>query len=640
MLTMKEKEINAKIEHLQELLTIEKKADLEQYVAAMDGTSYVEQRRRGVCWYPVSVSETKYDAGERLLVCVNRPKEHDDQHSFQSGKLIRFFSGSDPDYAVSGVVNYVRDNEMMFTLNCDDVPDWINIGKLGVQLLFDENSYKEMEYALNKLLTTEEDNHKRLKDVLLGDRAALFDEKYNVCLPNLNESQNRALCKVLNAQDVAIVHGPPGTGKTTTLVQAVLHVLKDEPQVLVTAPSNAAVDLLVEKLRNEGVRVVRIGHPAKVTEEILGTTLDAQIVNHDYYKDLKSVRRKADELHRMAHQYKRNFGQAEREQRRELFAEARRLQDEASQLTFYITNDILSKAEVIASTLVGSANQILRGRKYRTVFIDEAAQSLEPTCWIPMLRAERVVFAGDHCQLPPTIKSYEAAKGGLSNTLFEKAIARQLGDVMLEEQYRMNSAIMEFSSRMFYDSRLKANNLVNDWRLFADDLPIEFIDTAGTGFFEQMDEESKSIFNKDEADLLMKHFVSYTEILEANGKLSDVSGFGVIAPYRAQITLLQERFADLIVDSRFANRLAVNTIDSFQGQERDVIYISLTRSNEAGEIGFLSDIRRMNVAITRARKKLVIVGDSATIGSNSFYDKFITYVTELGAYRSAFEFIS
>ncbi|HEX3008040.1 MAG TPA: AAA domain-containing protein, partial [Bacteroidales bacterium] len=303
-------------------------------------------------------------------------------------------------------------------------------------------------------------------------------------------------------------------------------------------------------------------------------------------------------------------------------------------------NDIISKAKVIACTLVGANSYVLKGKRYRTVFIDEAAQALEPACWIPIIKAERVVFAGDHCQLPPTIKSFEASRSGLANTLFEKAIKRNKADVMLMEQYRMNNEIMTFPSRHFYNNQLKANKAVAEGKIFSEDLPVEFIDTAGSGFFEQTDEETRSIYNQEEANLLIQHFTQYTSQLEALNITQQVRDVGIISPYKAQVSLLQDSLnGATIFPDHITENLNINTVDSFQGQERDIIYISLVRSNEKGEIGFLSDTRRMNVAMTRARKKLVIIGDSAAIGQHPFYDKLLDYINEIGAYRSAFEFM-
>ncbi|MFN8258500.1 MAG: AAA domain-containing protein [Bacteroidales bacterium] len=641
---MDNKTIREELKNLLQLLKKEKHEDLAQYKSKMTGTSLLERRTQGVCWYPVTLEKTRFDTGERLLVKVSRPQEHKESHLFQSGKLVSLFSNAgsneEDNENVNGVVNEVSEHTMLITINGDDFPDWINDGKLGVQLLFDENSYREMERTLHQLIETDNQRLSELLNILLGNSKARFTEEPPVEIPNLNKNQNRALNMILNAMDVAIIHGPPGTGKTTTLVEAIIQTLKTEQQVLVCAPSNAAVDLLVEKLSQQGIDVLRVGHPARVTEEILNTTLDARIAHHSSYKDLKVVRRKAEEYRAMGRKFKRNFGPAEREQRKLLLAEAKKLKDEGDHLEFYISSDILAKCRVIAGTLVGANNPVLKGIKFKTVFIDEAAQALEPACWIPVLKSDRVIFAGDHHQLPPTIKCYEAAKAGLEITLFEKAINRNDADVMLTEQYRMNKAIMEFSSRIFYKNSLEANEAVANWKIFPEDLPVEFIDTAGCGFYEQMDKETLSSFNPEEGLLLFKHLANYLTNLEVMGKLDEIKDIGIISPYKAQVSRLTEsyHFDGFFTEAMMA-KLAINTVDSFQGQERDIIYISLVRSNDEGEIGFLSDIRRMNVAMTRARKKLVVIGDSSTIGRHPFYDKFLDYINEQNAYRSAFELI-
>jgi ATP-dependent RNA/DNA helicase IGHMBP2 len=637
-------DIQEELKHLLHLLKQEREEDLLIYKRKMTSTSLAERRKQGVCWYPVELERTKFDMGERLLVKVSRPPEHRDAHMFQSGKLVSLFSNAGSNHenreVVHGVVNQVSDHDMMMSLNNDEIPEWINDGYLGVQLLFDENAYREMENAVKTLIKTKDDRINVLKGVLLGGIDAAFENNFPVELPALNKSQNDALSLIRNAKDLAIVHGPPGTGKTTTLVQAVLYLLKEENQILVCAPSNAAVDLLVEKLDNEGVDVVRIGHPARVTERILGNTLDARMARHNDFKNLKTLRKKSDEYRTLALKYKRNFGHEERAQRNLLMAESRKLKEEAEHLEFYIVNSILSTAQVIASTLVGANHYHLKGMRFHSVFIDEASQALEPANWIPILKSHRVIFAGDHYQLPPTIKSRDAAKDGLEVTLFEKAIQRNRADVMLREQYRMHQKIMDFSNHYFYKNQLLANGEVRSWTVFDVDQPVEFVDTAGAGFFEQIEPETKSSFNKEEVNLLYGHLDNFLKFVELNGGMDLISNIGIISPYKAQVSLLQDQFDEKYIDSpEFKNKVTIKTIDSFQGQERDIIYISLVRSNEKGEIGFLSDIRRMNVAMTRARKKLVIIGDSATIGTHPFYGKFLDYINEIGAYHSAFELI-
>lgn len=641
---MNQKEVTEELAKLLILLSKEKEEDLKQYTQRIQKTSFIERRKSGVCWYPVRIDKSSYSSSELLMVRVSRNPEHNASHLFQSGKLVSLFSNAhdntESSETIHGVVNTVRDHEMVITLNADDHPDWIYDGKLGVQLLFDENAYREMERGLKKLITNEEERIEELKQILLGDKPARFREIPGIKLPELNSSQNEALSRVLSANDLAIVHGPPGTGKTTTLIQAIVYTLKTENQLLVCAPSNAAVDLLVEKLAEENVGVIRIGHPARVNDEVLSKTLDANITKHKQYKELKLLRKSAEEYQKLGRKYKRNFGSAEREQRRFLFAEAKKFRAEANQLSGYIKDDILDKTSVIATTLVGVSNPALRKKHFTTVFIDEAAQGMEPAAWLPILKSERVIFAGDHCQLPPTIKSYEAAKEGLEITLFEKAISRNSADVMLTEQYRMHQQIMNFPSQHFYKNSLIANEEVRDWTLFPDDPPIEFIDTAGCGFFEETNPESKSAMNREEINLLFKHLATYLEGIKTINRLDEIQGIGIISPYKAQVTLMQESFiTSILLDEITSQKIAINTIDSFQGQERDIIYISMVRSNEKGEIGFLKDTRRMNVAMTRARKKLVIIGDSATIGNYPFYSEFLDYIDKIGAYRSAFELI-
>ncbi|MBU2912890.1 MULTISPECIES: AAA domain-containing protein [Reichenbachiella] len=624
-----------------QLLHQEKEEDLRQYRLKMSSTSLKERRKAGVCWYPVDLNKTRFDAGERLIVKVSRQPEHTDAHLFQSGKLISMFSNSTGDSqheeAVSGVVNSVTKTDMHITLNVDDVPQWVHHGQLGIQLLFDENAYREMEKALFKVIKSKGDRIEELKNVILGTTAARFDNQEVIRDIGLNDSQNEALRLVHNAQDVAIIHGPPGTGKTTTLVHTIAETLKSEKQVMVCAPSNAAVDLLTDRLGQQNIEVLRIGHPARVHEDILNKTLDAKIANHDDFKSLKDMRKQAEEYFKLASKYKRNFGHAEKAQRRAIKAEALKLKDAANNLEYYIINDIVAKTQVIACTLVGSTNSYIKGMSFGTVFIDEAAQAMEAATWIPILKAQRVIFAGDHCQLPPTIKSYEAAKKGLEVTLFEKAIDRNEADVMLSIQYRMHEQIMNFSSRTFYKNNLTADAMVKDWKVFGEDSVVEFIDTAGCAFYEAVDKETRSSFNEEEADIVMKHLIEYLGSLDSMERQEDLESVGIISPYKAQTALLSEKLLASGLAPDTAKKVQVNTVDSFQGQERDVIYISLVRSNDKGEIGFLKDTRRMNVALTRARKKLVVIGDSATIGQHSFYEKFLDYIHEIDAYRSAFE---
>jgi superfamily I DNA and/or RNA helicase len=623
-----------------DLIRMERQADLEQYRQRVLQTPLHRKTREGICWYPVRVKRNYIGTGERLILEVERVNELDQPHVFQSGKMVSVFSNSEQkperDH-MGGVINYVRDNVMVITLNVDDLPEWIDYGKIGVDVMFDEMTYREMEIAMKALMKAEDNRASELREILLGHKKATFGTAVEFEPGELNESQIKAMRTVLSAKDVGIIHGPPGTGKTTTLVKAIVYALKKESQVLVSAPSNTAVDLLTEKLSEEGLQVVRIGHPARVTEQTLSKTMDARIAIHPNYKELKSMRKRMEQLRLMASKYKRNFGYEEKEQRRLLRQEANMLKTDADVLEFYIINDILQKSHAITCTLVGASHYILRGKKYKTVFIDEAAQALEPACWIPVLRAERVILAGDHCQLPPTIKSFEAAKSGLSQTLFEKCIARQAATAtMLQTQYRMNESIMQFSSQYFYDHSLKAHESVMSHTL-PHEPPVTFVDTAGCGFHEKQDPETLSRYNEEEAKLVLKIAEQLLEAIDVRSWQEEGYTMGIIAPYSAQVERLHQLAETSVSLHEIASLITINTVDSFQGQERDVIIISFVRSNEKNEIGFLSDIRRTNVAMTRARKKLIMVGDTATLGAHPFYKQLIDFVQERDFYKSAWE---
>ena len=578
------------------------------------------------------------------MIEIERTAELDQPHAFQSGKSVSVFSngaGKPERDHVNGVINYVRDNAMVITLNVEELPDWIDSGLLGIDVMFDEMTYREMEFALKEVIEAENNRLSELREMLLGTAQAskqTLKIKSDV-VAGLNESQQQAMEMVFEAADVAFIHGPPGTGKTTTLVQAIKIAVSQERQVLVCAPSNAAVDLLVEKISEQGLRVLRIGHPARVTEQSLSKTLDALIAAHANYQELKALRKKMEQLKSTALKYKRQYGYHEKQERRLLLQESKALKADADALEFYIIADLLQRTEAICTTLVGSSHPVLRGRKFKTSFIDEAAQALEAATWIPILRSSRVVFAGDHQQLPPTIKSVEAARLGLSKTLFEKGIERQpQQSAMLKVQYRMHQDIMNFSSAYFYKNELIAHESVRAELLRPNQSPVEFIDTAGAGYVENQDPETLSRFNEEEAHLLMRRVEVLVEEIGLDEWISLEISMGIITPYRAQVELLTKIAESSTILEPLKKRITINTVDAFQGQERDVIAISFVRSNAKSEVGFLGDIRRTNVAMTRARKKLIMIGDSATLGSHPFYLQLIEYVQEKGFYKSAFEF--
>jgi ATP-dependent RNA/DNA helicase IGHMBP2 len=626
-----------------ELLREERNADLEQYKQKVMLLPLSRKTKEGKSWYPVKLRRHYIGTGERLIIEIERTQHLNQAHVFQSGKVVNVFCNArnTPEKEhVGGVINYVRDNTMVITLNSDDLPDWMDDPLLGVDVMFDEMTYREMEFALKEVIKADTSRVAELREILLGYRLPATSRPLPVTgdrqlVTALNISQQEALQKIVSSEDVAIIHGPPGTGKTTTLVEAIKVTVREEKQVLVTAPSNAAVDLLVDKLSEAGLNVLRIGHPARVTEQTLSKTLDVRIAMHEHFRELRNMRRRMEQLKDMAFKYKREFGYSERQQRKLLMQEAKALKADADVLEFYIVNDLLQTSEIIACTLVGASHPTLRGKRYKTVFIDEAAQALEPACWIPILRAERVVLAGDHHQLPPTVKSFEAGKAGLSKTLFEKCIQHHPQTaVMLQTQYRMHEDIMRFSATYFYENKLLADASVASALLEPGMSPFDFIDTAGCGFTEAQDPETLSRYNEEEAQFLIRQVEKL--ILHVGVDQWNFS-IGIITPYSAQVERLIKLAEQSEELSTLASFITINTVDAFQGQERDVIAISLVRSNEKSEVGFLGDIRRVNVAMTRARKKLIMVGDSATLGSHPFYLELLAYVQEKGFYKSAYE---
>jgi ATP-dependent RNA/DNA helicase IGHMBP2 len=635
-----------------ELIKLERQADLEYYRQKVLLRSIHERTKEGTTWYPLRFNRDYIGTGERLIIEVERTNHLDLPHAFQSGKSVSVFSnasGKPEKEHVNGVVNYVRDNVMSITLNSDDVPDWIEDGLVGVDVMFDEMSYREMEFALKEVMKAEDNRVSMLREILLGSEKSLRLKAENVKLADdgiqaipttslLNVSQQEALTKVMETADIAFVHGPPGTGKTTTLVQAIIATVRLEKQVLVCAPSNAAVDLLADKLSEQGMNVLRIGHPARVTEQSLSKTMDARIAAHSNYGELREIRKRMEQLRSMASKYKRNFGFHEREQRKLLKQEVKLLKSDADMLEFYIINDLLQNSDVICATLVGSSHPTLRGKKFRTAFIDEAGQALEPACWIPILRSERIIFAGDHLQLPPTIKSNEAARSGLSKTLFEKGIEKHSAQSsMLQVQYRMHEDIMKFSSQYFYNDELIADDSVKHELLRPNQVPVEFIDTAGAGHAEEQDKETLSRFNHEEAQVLIRRVEKLVEEVGIEEWLGQKVTLGIITPYRAQVDYVLKLTEASAILEPLHGLISINTVDAFQGQERDVIAISFVRSNDKGEVGFLGDIRRTNVAMTRARRKLIMIGDSATLGSHPFYLELIEYVQQKEFYKSVFE---
>lgn len=621
------------LKELKKALSIEKEESLEKYLQFIQAATVHQKKSRGITWHPLNIKEQGYGFGDYPYIVVERTKMKGTEHRFSSGKPVELFllHNQKEEESLQGTIQYIRRDEMKITFQIDELPYWLDSGSIGVNLLFDEKTFNEMDKAIDYLLTTNDNDIISLAKKILGHQELNISQREEYNNPLLNESQNLAVSSIINNNDISVVHGPPGTGKTTTLIQAIIALQKKEKQVLVCAPSNTATDLLTEKLGEAGLNVVRIGNVARVEEKVLHHTVDNLIGEHPQSKEVKKLKKMASEYRSMASKFKRNFGKAEREQRNALYKEAKQVANDAVKLEDYLLEDILDKADVITCTLVGANHRKLEGRLFKTVVIDEAAQALEPATWIPILKAKKVVLAGDPLQLPPTVQSDKAKKAGLEVTLIEKCLQRLPNVRLLDTQYRMNETIMGFSNKQFYANSLKAHDTVKDISLIGyEDSKIEFIDTAGCGFDEKQHEDSLSTYNEGEFETLKKHLDQLMENSE------DGINIGIISPYKAQVNYMLEHFTE---EFQLTENVTINTIDSFQGQERDVIYISLVRSNDSGEIGFLKDFRRMNVAMTRAKKKLVVIGDSATLGSEKFYQSFLDYVEANNGYHTAWEWM-
>ena len=634
------KVIQQKLKTVQELLQKEKEADFDRFREEVLQLTQAERRDKGLCWYPLTILKTGYTVGERAFVTVERTAQINEPHRLRSGSPIEFYSSAEGkrNHAMRGIIHFVERNKMKIILNNKDIPDWINDGQLAVEMLFDERTYLEMEKAMRVVIKASDDRLTELKQMFYGELQPTFDPLREIHHDLLNDAQKKAVQSILAAKDIAIVHGPPGTGKTTTLVHAIKLLAETEKNMLVTASSNAAVDLLVERLAAQGLNVVRIGNISRVNEELVSMTLDGRLAEHPEHKNIKRLRVQAANARKGARRFKRRFGTKERSKRNENYQEARELESYAKMLEERLLHEILFQADVIACTLVNTQSKSLEHLKFKTVIIDEAAQALEPATWIPLSRVHKVVLAGDPFQLPPVIKSNEAKEKGLGMTLLEKWVKDGKQTSFLDTQYRMHPTIMNFSNAIFYENNLKAAPEVMDQNLGIPDLSsVLFIDTAGCGFNEAINPETKSRYNEGEAFILREYFLQLTNQFSTHN--IDLPTMAIIAPYREQARHLTQLFQEDTELLPFSEHLSINSVDAFQGQEREVVFISLTRSNDKTEIGFLSDYRRMNVALTRAKKHLVVIGDSATIGADNFYQKFIEYAENHGQYQSAWEYM-
>lgn len=609
-----------------DLLRMEYEYEKEQFKQQTELMGIGRKIKRGMCWYPLNVGRSYYNALNQLVVEVERREDKEIEHLFEYGRPVCFFtqelSGKLNYLNFTATVNYVDEDRMVVILpNADALLALQSKEVLGVQLYFDETSYRLMFEALKQVIAAKNNRVAELRDIFHGSQPASSFSFQPMRFPWLNRTQEEAVNKVLHAKDVAIVHGPPGTGKTTTLVEAIYETLHRENQVLVCAQSNMAVDWISEKLVDRGVSVLRIGNPSRVNDKMLSFTYERRFEAHPDYPQLWSIRKAIREL------YSRSRKGAERESVRQ---KINSLKDRATELEIRINESLFAEARVIACTLVGSANRLLMGQKYGTLFIDEAAQALEPACWIPIRKADRVILAGDHCQLPPTVKCLEALRAGLGDTLMQSIVRNKPGVVsLLKLQYRMNDEIMRFSSDWFYGGMLQSAPEVKYRSILDFDTPIEWVNTEGMDCNEEFVGENYGRINKPEAELSVNQLKEYITRIGRTRFLEERIDVGLISPYKAQVQYLRQLLKRDAFFKPFRPLITVNTVDGFQGQERDVILISLVRANEEGQIGFLNDLRRMNVAITRARMKLIILGDASTLTKHAFYKKLYEYIQGL-----------
>ena len=579
--------------------------------------------QQGVCWFPVKLGADRYNSLNQLTVEVTRTETEETEHSFEYGCPVCFFRISADRqiryFNFSAVISYVQDNKMVVVLPGPQVlPELVVTGELGVQLYFDDTSYKTMFAALREVAEAKGNRTARLREVLLGKAPALRRETGPVRFPWLNASQEKAVNQVLCAKEVAVVHGPPGTGKTTTLVEAVYETLHRENQVMVSAQSNTAVDWIAEKLVDRGIPVLRIGNPTRVNDKMLAFTYERRFEAHSDYPELWQIRKTIREM-------LGRLRKSGREDRERLHNQLTKLRVRATSLEIRIDTELFTEARVIACTLVGAASRVLERKRFSSLFIDEAAQAIEAACWIAISRA--VILAGDHCQLPPTIKCIEAARGGLGRTLLEKVVLHKPETVsLLKIQYRMHEDIMRFSSRWFYHDELEAAPEVKYRGILDFDTPVSWIDTSELDLQEKAVAEGTGRLNTGEAELLVRELKNYMERIGIRRILEEHIDFGVISPYRAQVHYLRHLLKKEPFFRPCRRLITVHTVDGFQGQERDVIMISLVRANEKGQIGFLRDLRRMNVAITRARMKLLILGEAVTLTRHPFYRELYEYI--------------
>lgn len=618
---------------LDELLKMEHDYEVAAYNRSFTEGNIFGHTNEPDCKYPISIGGSGYNALNHLILTVTYEVDDEQENEFEPGQPVAFFWRVTPtlNFNTGAFDDAKGFKELPYTCFVDSFKEGViqihipnrqalrelqaqaDRTPLGVRVAIDDTSYRVMHQALISAANSTNENFVRLREILAGSLRPRFRQKSPIWFPWLNIAQNEAVRKVVAAMDVAVVHGPPGTGKTTTMVEAVIETLRRETQVLVCAPSNAAVDWISEQLSKRGINVLRIGNPLKMSDEMLACSYERRYADHPDYHELWNIRRE--------------LGEAKGEMKGN---KRQRLLRRQMELEIKINADLFERASVVSCTLIGSTYSIMGNRHFGTLFIDEAAQALEPACWAAILKADRVVLSGDHLQLPPTVKCIEAARKGLSNTLMQHIVKTKRECVsLLTVQYRMHRDIMAFPSRWFYNGSLEAAPEVADRLVHLMDTPLTWIDTVRCGFGERQN-RSMSRLNTDEAKLVVHSLRDYVDMIGLERLVADRVDFGIISPYRAQVRMIRRLLRMQKFYRRLREQVSVNTVDGFQGQERDVIIISMVRDNDKGEIGFLGDLRRMNVAITRARMKLIVIGNSETLSKHRFYNALFQHFSDCG----------
>ena len=603
------------IVQLLQCIDLEEKEQVKRYSLDQQHT-LKSLKAEGLALHPIVVTRKNFGYADypEISFRLNFPAE---TNQFKDGAAIEcFYTGEEP---VKGVLISLDGKVGEFRLFAPDFPDWIEDNGVGIKLAPDQRTTTIMKTVLNSLENNKElfQLFKQLQDDSPGEKTPAIAANQSLVFNNqhLNESQQQAVIAITQNESITIVHGPPGTGKTTTLIEAIVQLIKAGEKVLVSAPSNTAVDNIAKGLITQGIQVLRVGNASKVDETIFLHTPEGRLSNSKQQKEIKELKIRAEQFRKMALKYKRSFGKEEREQRNLLFKEVKNIRTEIKKLQAYNEEKLYTEAEVILGTPIGLYDAKINHLTFHTLVMDEAGQCIEPLAWCIFPLAQKYVLAGDHFQLPPTILSNEAARLGLNQSILERSIASVNNIFLLNTQYRMREAIAGFSSAYFYKGLLQtAAHLKNT------DAHISFIDTAGSGYNEEQGSNGMSLQNEGELQIVQK-------LLIAENLNPLTTAF--ISPYAGQVAAAKETLP---------KEMRISTIDSFQGQEKEIIILSLVRSNDDGEIGFLKDYRRMNVAITRAKEQLFVIGDSATIGADAFYNAFLSYVEKQGIYKTVWEF--